>query len=725
MCALCVIAIGIGALRISNTEILRYGDLEKSDCSTFMIPDEDAIDDPDSLFKVLTAVAEETGSNIIRTSLLDGKRSGTYELRKYVLIANADSQYMQNFRIKSGRLLTAEETEDRSSDSFLSTELTKDKKQVGELNAFLLGASVTVYPMGAMFDYVKADGLYYAELGSGVTEEEFLESLRNNIRRFCGVDVSTDDLKGSSSKIGTPYTDLMLYDIVFFLMLLLFVLLTFYYLLRKRRDTAVMKLMGVRECSVWRYFFAKPLIICLIFIAVCFACIAAWKRDAGFALDMTRYALLLYPGIAIFFVIAYGLSNIGLSFADALKGQNFTRGIYVLHVIAEIICILMVLYCGASAYIDTKNILRDMNKYKSWTIAEDYGVFYPLYSGDDQTDEEEQQREKTIGTDFYHYLNEQDAIFINATDYEDAYMKENKVSASYQRLLTVNPNYLKTFAVYEENGKRVSVDESDTDLVLLVPETEKDQKDEILSYYQQNQESCAEVDQDYYEADTSGLQNQNIQIIWTKSGQKIFTFDDSVNTDNGDLTDPVITVLTENNSYISQRIGILGNGNSDPLKVKLTGTSKQTYDSMKSTLSELGLADNLKAIVSVNEAAQEKLTSIRSDLAFDLRAAFVLLALIIYLAYQSTYLLFEKNKKRYVVMHMFGLRWTTIYGKPCLLILGLAAVIAAAYGGLIRTGGVVYTVFAVCLITFIHLLVMFLCVNGQMKKKTSDVLKGI
>ena len=138
MCALCVIAIGIGALRISNTEILRYGDLEKSDCSTFMIPDEDAIDDPDSLFKVLTAVAEETGSNIIRTSLLDGKRSGTYELRKYVLIANADSQYMQNFRVKSGRLLTAAETEDRSSDSFLSTELTRDKKQVGELVAFLL-----------------------------------------------------------------------------------------------------------------------------------------------------------------------------------------------------------------------------------------------------------------------------------------------------------------------------------------------------------------------------------------------------------------------------------------------------------------------------------------------------------------------------------------------------------------------------------------------------------
>ena len=727
MCGLGLILLLISINQESNKEILFYGYLEQEYCDVFMIPEVDEIIEPERLLQILSATADETSSNIIKTSLIDGDTTGSYELIKYVLIKSDNSPYIQSFSLRSGIGLSSNDTAELSSRKFISTKNTGNNNQIGKLDSFMLNTDVTVYPLSYLFDYVKANGLYYVELNNEITIDEFIITLQDNIEYYSGLKIDANQLIGSRNTIGIPYADLTQYYISFIFVCLFYVLLILYYILRKRRDIAIMKLMGVKDKYIWRHLFSEPLIVYPLFSMVCTVSVLIISHNLQYTLRMMLYPLFFYPFMVVLLLLAYHISNIGLAFSTALKGKNYTRGVLTLHIITELLCVLFVFYSGASAYTDTKQLLRDIEKYKDWTIAENYGVFYPFSIGDDQTEQEEIERDIVIGTELYHYLNSKGALYINSAEFEDDYIELNAATIinPYEQSLKVNPNYLLAYDIFDEKGEKITVNETERALILLVPEKEKENEKEIRLYYQQTQLLSSELDEKYYGISHSDLRQQELTIIWIQNGQKVFTFDDSVNDDIEGVEDPIIVVLTENNSYVCQRIGVLGKGNSDPLKIRLTGTSKETYENLHETLAELGLADNLKSLVSVNERAQESLAIIRANLALSIRLMLILLIMVIYLAYQSSFLLFEKNSKKYVVMHMFGLNWITIYGGPCLFIISMIFILAAFYIVFIKYGGLLYIVLAAFITTMVHLIAMFICLKRQLCVKRSDILKGV
>lgn len=727
MCILAVILIGISVCQESNNQILTYGNLEKTYCDTFMVPDRNEICDPDVLFQILSKTARESSANIIRTSLSDGESEGSYELVKYVLLQSDNSQYVRSYEMQSGTMLKTEDTMNANSIVFVSTKVTGEAEQVGTIQSHMLHMDVTVRPLSALFDNSKANGLYYVEITGDATLEDFQNALHENIFEYTGIDVDLSELKEHQSTVGIPYMDLTQYYIVFGFVILLFILLIFYYLLKKRRDVAIMRLMGTKDFSIWKKIFAEAIVVFPVVIILITVLVSVIMNDWDYGIGRITSLLLFYVLTVLFFWLAYKLATRNLIFSSALKGQDYTSGILALQIIAEVICIVFILYSGASAFVDFCNIQQSMNQYHSWGVAENYGVFYPLKIGNEQTAEEADHRDAVIGNQLYHELNERGALLIDDSQFEDGYLKVNAgyISTAYEQSIKVNPNYLQAFTVLDEYGEEILIDENESTLILLVPETKKENEEDIINYYSNQQLSFRDIDRDIYGIEADAPKNQGIRIIWTQPEQHIFTFNASANVDIEGITDPILMVCTESNSCVCQRIGVLGKGNSDPLKVKLIGSSKETFDALSSILRELDLDDNLTALISVNDQARETLTVMKANLVIALRLLAVLLIMMVYLIYQSTYLVFEKHKKEYTVKQIFGIRWNKIYGKQCSMKIALIVAITMGYAIFIKLGGISYILLAAVLMIGIQVVVMSLCISRQLRTKRSDIMKGV
>lgn len=122
----------------------------------------------------------------------------------------------------------------------------------------------------------------------------------------------------------------------------------------------------------------------------------------------------------------------------------------------------------------------------------------------------------------------------------------------------MNPNYLDAFPVLDASGAPVHVSRDESALILLVPDTMRDAEAEVRDWYENDQMSCRENDAQVYGVLPDIPEKQEVRIIWAAPGQKVFTFDPDVN-DTGMIDMPVMEVLTERNSYITQR-QILGTG---------------------------------------------------------------------------------------------------------------------------------------------------------------------
>ena len=728
ICTLVLSLICIGIVKISNYDIRKFGNLETTHCVTFAIPDNDTICDPDTLFTILKKTAQDTKSNIIRTLITDGKSKKSYVFNKYVLLTDTESDYCHAYRTDSGKFLTKDDTLDKNSALFVSTEKTKDNSQTGRIDAHMLGTTVNVYPFGRIFGSLKADGLYYAELPEGESVDEFMNALQLNIEKETGIKIDPTDLKGDVSNVGIPTRDLTSYVLAFAIFLILFILLVFYYLLRNKRNVAIMRLMGVGTNTILKNtfsFFAGFYPTILLVAAVIIEIVS---RNLSYLVKLMIPVIIMYPAILLFFAIAFFIVNYHNSYILALKGHSFAKGILVVQFIAEFIILAIIIYSGSSIWNYTSDLKASMKEYSGWSAADDYGVFYPLYNGDEQTSSEEFQREVVFGKELYSFLNEKGMIFARAGDFEkhdDVTSLDNKDDRSepYMKSFDVNPNYLKKFPVYDTEGNPVVVNESETALVLIVPEIYKNEKEKIVDFYKNSQLSHREVDEDYYGLNPELPKQQEVKIIWADSSQKVFTFDPEIN-DSGKIDMPLITVLTEGNSYLCQRQGILGNGNTDPCKILLDKNSVKTYKKLLPELKKLGIDDNLKAIVSINEKAEEEQALSRSNLRLSLITMLIFLTLAIFLIYQSSALVFAENKVRYTIMSVFGIRWTHIYKSYLLLKTGALALICIALGFIDRYSSRLYLMVAFIFLIAVQYLIIYMCTDRLQRKNTVSVLKG-
>jgi putative ABC transport system permease protein len=161
----------------------------------------------------------------------------------------------------------------------------------------------------------------------------------------------------------------------------------------------------------------------------------------------------------------------------------------------------------------------------------------------------------------------------------------------------------------------------------------------------------------------AAVRTQHVRIIWTAPHQKIFAFNTLINPNAGGLLDdPIIEVMTLSNSAGIDRANAISGGIDSALKVKLTNNSPtDTFVALQPDLKRLKLDDNLTHLVTLDEAALQKVQRIQGNITIITVTGIGLLLVMLLLALQSLTLLFERFARKIVTRRLFGLSFGRRY----------------------------------------------------------------
>lgn len=318
----------------------------------------------------------------------------------------------------------------------------------------------------------------------------------------------------------------------------------------------------------------------------------------------------------------------------------------------------------------------------------------------------------------YLYFNNKGAILADFDNYSPS-ERENRLKALSigfkSDSVEVNPNYLKINPVYDVNGEKINIDESCSDYVLLVPEKYKPFETEIREYYQFIKNG-RRLNKD------SIVVNQSIKIIWTKNGQKLFSYRIDINPAEGNkVKDPVIRVITEANGDITDYDRIIAySGN--PFKIKVDDASNPSA-SIRPQLEQCGLSGYIPSVSSVFDNVEAEVRDTVETLMVYLLFIFLLGGLIIIIIFQNIYNYFEQHSMRMAVQKFHGYkrkdRYNTYFKMVIVSWLIIATLLVMAYR---KNMLQVLVLSIVCMVFEIALsLSAFAFVE---RRKTVEVIKG-
>lgn len=692
LCVLIAIQFGLGILSISNREIGQLAGLEERYCESFSIPDDRRIDNPEKVCGILKEAADRNHVNIIRTLLTEGANSG-YEVVKFLYLSG-ESRYFDALNITHHHMYHLD---------------------------------ITLRPLEQQADYFKTSGLYYMELSDGGMKDRFLKELKQGLEEEFYITLDEQDFHMESSPAALPYTDSGFYMILEAVTVFLIIACCMYWYFRETKQMAVNILFGVAKARTIFSLQKGLYLISFIGIAAGAGALLLYSKDPSYVWEIVR-------GTVAVFILLFGLLFISglfllhtLHVRTALAGKGFAGHILRLNYIAKAVCVLAVLYIGGSIFAEYRSCMEMKKGFQSWERADEYGTFYPYYIGYDLTAQEQSDAERTVSCELYPELNARGAIFINARNFEQEYLELNGGRSPFDAV-TVNLNYLKAYPVTDETGQEITVSENETDWILLVPEKYKGQENELSEMFSDKRQACFEASETAYgESIPDPIKKQKIKILWMADGQEVFSFNPYVCPENGNrISEPVIQVMTTGNSCAVDRDCIQGNGGSDPLKIKLSGDGRKTYTSLEGILDELHLEDNLKHIVSCNEEAEQKIRGIYANIRFSAAMLIVLAFVWIMDSFQSAVLLFDKNKKDFVIKRISGWNWHSVYGKylwaELAVLLPLTAVPVAL--DLNQGAGVACYLCMDAAIVCIEAAVFWTCIRRSEKNKIVETLKG-
>ncbi len=256
----------------------------------------------------------------------------------------------------------------------------------------------------------------------------------------------------------------------------------------------------------------------------------------------------------------------------------------------------------------------------------------------------------------YNYLNNKGALFVETTQYED----DAEFEPGFNRFLTiaVNPNYLNKFNIKDVNNNDITVSENETSYIVLAPEKYKDKKNKIIDDIKFYREGNYLYEEDFIKDKLSKdeFKKQKIEIVWIKNNQEVFSFNPNVSKENNNMVkNPIIEVITENNSLVTDRDGLWGSGGDTPLKVKLINNDTiKTYNDLLPILKEVGLDENLPSVLNINDLMLSQINELKDHIKYTLFTSSLLLLCFVIIALQNIVILFNKYKQKFIIKRSFG-----------------------------------------------------------------------
>ncbi len=716
--------LGIIALTVlsrSNESILKYSNLEKKYCHAFMLPDEKAFENPNALFNALKKTSHETNCNIIRVFFQKDQSTKGFTLCKYILTGNSKSHYVSQYEVDKGNFLSPKDTTNISSPFFVSTQNSKDTNQIGHIKNHMINININVFPLGRVYDNFKADGLYYVELGENIDFDSFRKVLFSNIEKSCHVHLKSKNFETNTPETPVPYPDLLIYKIVFGVLISLWIIFLFYYMIKSKIEISVMKMMGVYKRRIFLKLFFFPLLFPSIITAFV-TLITFGLSDIQYGSFLGKRCFLALIAISICYIITFIVCDQNTEFAQTLKGKKSTKGILFIQLLVETVFLFIFINSVNGIFHEIGTISQKLDMYKNWDIASNYGVFCPINVGEDLTFEEETLMDFTVGSKLYSKLNKMGTLYIDARDYDDSHDRfidnPNPI-----KIITANPNYLNKFPLYDNKGNKILVSEDEKDAVLIIPESLKGSESSIKKSFYMSLKGDLE-----YEKENNVISLDyipKIRVILSQNDQYIFSFNSNISLETNGIKDPIISVITEKNSFSCSRIGNYGNGYSDPRKIPLTKSAKDTYKTLHPILKKYKLDDNFTRLVSIANLNTEELASLKLSFKIAVTQALISIIIVLIILYQSTVIIFDINGKEYCIKNMLGLSKMKIYGKFISLKICLTLIITSVYSFVsIRQTSLLYCVSAGTCMIIIQTLMIIFFMNIHQQKNQVEILKG-
>lgn len=278
-------------------------------------------------------------------------------------------------------------------------------------------------------------------------------------------------------------------------------------------------------------------------------------------------------------------------------------------------------------------------------ISEDnFHIYYPVTVG-------KNNREFIYDKDYwqveedrlYRYLNSKGSILVNLQAYEI------DINEIFGRGISVNPNYLEKFEIFDIEGNRVLIDESIKSKVLLIPQ-----------YMMDRPEGLEKIKKYYHEL--AQFNHQDIQIIYIKN-QPVYSF----NSQEPWIDDyPFLTILTLGNSTGYDRNSFNG-AKHPPLKINTSNLSMKEFDNL---LEELQVKDNLPHLFPFENAEIVRTKRLTGSLFYILSISIITIFSFSIVCILTTMFSFQFNKRKFELLRLNGYSFFHTYK---IVLLGIVA----------------------------------------------------
>ncbi len=652
--AVCAAMFGVNFVDAMNDERTAMAGAVAHAGQAFSVPSDAT--DPDAVLSALRSAAEATGTNVFRTAVGVDQNNSAF-VTHYVLLTGPDTRVFDGAALSSGRFLTAEESQDGDA---LVTSITNDPHAVGVVRVLGGEERFSFRPLRAAFDAMPASGTYHAECGS-VGCAAFKDAAAAAFTTLAGRLIVASDLDAPNRQlyISTNTTPIYLHLAVF-AGLLFTAVLAIYRQLYEAKRAGAMRLLGYGATRVWWTVTGRPLMIVGAATGVALVFLAALVpgAHAGFVARVTFGQM-----VAVGLLAAASLLTIPyvarMRVSDALKNRRDTGALFKTGIALSVVTSAALVVVAAGAWSNVGVINKEREALQQWTSTSGYGVFTPVNIGNDSVDLQTGKggREVTQATVLYDALTARGALYVDAVQYSEK-MLEDDLPAGVYRSMTVNLAYLNAYPIRGTDGQPITIDESESSWIVLVPEQFRSQELEITEYYRTRREGGFRAEKSRFHRDVSATRHEHpVRIIWTDQDQRIFAFNPEVAASSGgSVEDPIVQVMTQANSLGNDRLSAVTGGPDGGLKVPLIeGSSQATITALHPLLTRLNLDDNLRHLATINEYQLSEIGYLQESLRNTMIVLGALAVLLVIVTAQALTIAFERFSRTIVVRGLFGL----------------------------------------------------------------------
>ncbi|MCZ0704573.1 bacteriocin-associated integral membrane protein [Natronobacillus azotifigens] len=693
--------------------------LSASDTYTFefKVPEDIINADPKNIDS-LKAAAKKNKVNIIRTfSYHDNAKNESYT-EEYLWLTT-DTRLFQQMRITDGEVLTHDDMPD--TEKFMSTNHTNNVNQVGVIANFGGRGNYSISIIDHITSNYRYSGSYQVEADSVEQYNLFVQDYVNYINESSGEEFTPDMYQDNIDEeriISQEVFDILIF-ILFFLVIMF---LTFLYdLISQTKAISVMKLNGHPRIFISYQVFIKFFSINFLVSQILIVPFLFFIKDNSFAFVYKVYLtnfLLYFSLLCVLTFISYVYTSM-IKTTYCINGKKPIGVITFLNSIFKLIVSTIIIVIVVSIISDLTLIQQKQAALNNWAETADLGVFHPVKSGEDAALIRAGEYPLDIPSYFmYPELNQKfEAIYINSDLYTTDSLEVN-LGNDYIKSITVNPNYLINYPLYDSEGQQIEINESMEETVFLVPEQYRDKEEQNKDYFGSARERFHRLHQELYQQNNKH-KSKEVTFIYTKTGQEVFSLNTNVMPNHYNIiVDPIIQVITESNALVPDTFYTSTSNQTLFIRLIETDTEK-TYEKLLPILQEYSLDDNFPYLIRINDLILSEINTLKEEIYVTITILLSLILLLVITLIQYIYLIFQRHRYEFFVKKTFGQSFLNKYHKILLVSIFINIIEFIICLSIIETA--FYHIFLIKIV--IEFAIIITMINYFEKQNTVNMLK--